>query len=59
MEPVLSPDDIIARTIAFVNDRRLTSGEAIEDLESYRDLVVLACNRAIDELREDTAVIVN
>jgi hypothetical protein len=59
MESVLSPEDIIARTIAFVNERRLTSGEAIEDLEGYRDLIVLACNKAIEELREEDAVVVN
>jgi len=59
MESVLTPEDIISRTIEFVNERRLTSGEAIEDLESYRDLVVLACNRAIEELRDEDVVVVN
>ena len=34
-----------------VADGELTEFEAIEDLELYRDRVVLACNRAIAELR--------
>ncbi len=39
------------RIVCDVVDGELSSAEAIEDLEYYRDRVVLACNQAIAEIK--------
>lgn len=39
------------RIVCDVVDGELTGTEAIEDLEYYRDRVVLACNQAIAEIK--------